>query len=161
VAAAAIVAVGLSAAAPQLWDEAVALRSAPVGAVGPTHPAVQAIDLVVEQQPAFVDEPQGNDLIAMEEDLQRLGLKLKADVAKIDYAGKCYMPETECDHLVLETPEGRVSVVLVPDYPVGERAIVMDRSMTALVNPARAGAYIVVANSAKAAKRASRLFIES
>jgi hypothetical protein len=33
--------------------------------------------------------------------------------------------------------------------------------MTAFVNPARSGGYIVVAASAQAAKRAAKLFIES
>jgi hypothetical protein len=161
IAAAALLGVALSALAPQLWEEASGLSSPPVAAVGPTHPAVKAIELVVEQQPVLVDAPQGKDLVAMEQDLQRLGLKLDPDAARVDYAGKCYMPETECEHLVLDTAEGRVSVVLVPDYPVGERALVMDRRMTALMNPARSGGYIVVAASPQAAKRAAKLFSKS
>ena len=68
------------------------------------------------------------------------------------------MPGTECDHLVLETPDGRVSVILVPDYPVVSRVLVVDRNMTALVSPAGSGSYIVVAKSPNAAKRTERLF---
>jgi hypothetical protein len=161
IAAAVLLGVALSAVAPQLWEEASVLGSSAVAAVGPTHSAVKAIELVVEQQPGLVDEPQGNDLVAMEQDLQRLGLKLDPDAARVDYAGRCYMPEMECEHLVLDTAEGRVSVVLVPDYPLGERALVTDRRMTALVNPARSGGYIVVAASPQAAKRAAKLFIKS
>jgi hypothetical protein len=96
----------------------------------------------------------------MEQGLKRLGLSLKTEGVKVAYAGKCYMPETECDHLVLDTPDGHVSVILVPDYPVGARALVADRRMTALVSPAGQGGYIVVAGSPKVAKRTSKLFVK-
>jgi hypothetical protein len=130
-------------------------------AVGPSHPAVVAIAVVVEQQPGYLDEARGIDLALLEEGLRRLGLSLKKDGVKVDYAGKCYIPETECDHLVLETPDGRVSVILVPDYPVGSRTLVSDRRMTALVTPAGTGGYIVVAGSPKVAKRTEKLFVKA
>lgn len=143
-------------AAPQFVD----VVSAPMEAVGPSHPAVAAIAMVVEQQPAYLDEARGVDTVAMEEGLKRLGLSLRQDGVKVDYAARCYMPETECDHLVLDTPDGPVSVILVPDYPVGSRALVADRRMTALVSPAGSGGYIVVAGSPKVAKRTEKLFVK-
>ena len=145
-------------AAPQLWDSS--NLSTPLEAVGPSHPAVAAIAMVVEQQPGFLDEARGIDVAAMEEGLKKLGLSLKKEGVKVDYAGKCYLPDIECDHIVLETPDGHVSVILVPDYPVGSRVLIADRRMTALVSPAGQGGYIVVAGSPKVAKRTSRLFVK-
>ena len=157
-AASVLVAVALGLAGPRLWDAS--SLSSPMEAVGPTHPAVTAIAMVVEQQPAYLDEARGLDLGAMEEGLRRLGLSLKKDGVKVDYAGKCYMPDTACDHLVLETADGHVTVILVPDYPVGSRVLVVDRRMTALVSPAGSGGYIVVASSSKVAKRTEKLFVK-
>jgi hypothetical protein len=145
-------------AASHLW-EASGL-AAPVEAVGPSHPAVAAIAMVVDQQPAYLDEARGIDVSAMEETLKRLGLSMKRDGIKVDYAGRCYMPDTECEHVVLETPDGHVSVIFVPDYPVGSRVLIADRRMTALVSPAGSGGYIVVAGSRAAAKRTSKLFVK-
>jgi hypothetical protein len=145
-------------AAPQVYEASG--WSGPMEAVGPSHPAVAAIAMVVEQQPAYLDESRGVDIVAMEDGLKRLGLSLRKDGVKVDYAARCYMPETECDHLVLDTPDGPVSVILVPDYPVGSRALVADRRMTALVSPAGSGAYIVVAGSPKIAKRTEKLFVK-
>ena len=145
-------------AAPQLRDAAGGPD--PLHAVGPSHPAVAAIAMVVEQQPAYLDEARGIDMHAMEEGLRKLGLSLRKEGVKVDYAGKCYLPDTECDHIVLETPDGHVSVILVPDYPVGSRVLIADRRMTALVSPAGQGGYIVVAGSPKVAKRTSRLFVK-
>jgi hypothetical protein len=121
---------------------------------------VTAISVVVEQQPASLDEARGVDFAAMEDGLKRLGLSLKKDGVKVDYAGKCYMPDSDCDHLVLETADGHVSVILVPDYPVGSRVLVADRRLTALVSPAGSGGYIVVAGSPKVAKRTEKLFVK-
>ena len=145
-------------AAPQLMDAAGGTDS--LQAVGPSHPAVAAIAMVVEQQPAYLDEARGIDVGAMEEGLKKLGLSLKKEGVRVDYAAKCYLPDTPCDHIVLETPDGHVSVILVPDYAVGSRVLIADRRMTALVSPAGQGSYIVVAGSPRVAKRTSRLFVK-
>jgi hypothetical protein len=156
-AAAVLLALGLGLIGPRLWDGF--SLSAPVEAVGPTHPAVTAIAMVVEQQPTFIDEAHGFDLAAVEVDLKRLGLSLKREGVKVDYAGPCYMPDTACDHIVLSTDQGPVSVILVPDYPIGSRTLVADRRMAALVSPAGSGGYIVVAQSPGIAKRAEKLLV--
>lgn len=157
-AAAVLLGSALAIVGPRLWDAAA--FAMPLTAVGPTHPGVTAIAVVVEQQPAYVDEPHGVDLAAMDEALKRLHLTLRKDGVRVDYAGKCYMPGTECQHLVLDTPDGHVSVVLMPDSPVGSRALVIDRRMTALVSPVGSGGYIVVADSPKVAKRTEKLFVK-
>lgn len=134
--------------------------AAPLQAVGPTHPAVTAIGFVVDQQPGLLDEGRAGDPAILEQGLKRLGLSLKSDGVTVEYIGRCYMPETECDHIVLNTPDGQVSVILVPDYPVDARVLVADRRMTALVTPAGTGGYIVVAGSPKIAKRTEKLFVK-
>lgn len=143
---------------PRAWDSYTLAR--PVQAVGPTHPAVKAISFVVEQQPALLEEGRAGDPAIMEEGLRRLGLAMKPGEVTVDYVGKCYMPETECDHIVLNTPDGQVSVILVPDYPVDARVLVVDRRMSALVSPAGSGSYIVVAHSPKVARRTEKLFFK-
>jgi hypothetical protein len=159
VAAAAVLTTALAAMiGPQLWEDSG--LSMPITAVGPTHPGVSAIAVVVDQQPAYVDEAQGVDLAAMEEALKRLGLTLKKNGVDVAYAGKCYMPDTECQHIVLNTPDGHVSVILMPGSPVGSRALVVDRRLTALVTPVGSGGYVVVAGSQRIAKRTERLFVK-
>ena len=153
-----LVSVMIGFAMPQLREASA--FSAPLEAVGPSHPAVAAIAMVVEQQPGYLDEARGIDVAAMEDGLKKLGLSLKKEGVKVDYAGKCYLPDIECDHIVLETPDGHVSVILVPDYPVGSRVLIADRRMTALVSPAGQGGYIVVAGSPRVAKRTSKLFVK-
>jgi hypothetical protein len=127
-------------------------------AVGPAHPAIAAISLVVDDR---VELAQEGNTAEMHQRLRDLGLELKAGGVHAYYAGKCQLPGAECDLIVLDTPEARANVVLVPNYPIDSRVLVSDRSKTALVNPARTGGYIVVADSPKVAKRMRRLFIRT
>lgn len=129
-------------------------------AVGPFHPAVEAIAMVVEQEPALLKEGRVGDPRVLERKLKELGLELKKANISIRYIGKCQLRGSDCDHLVLVTPEGHVSVILTADEHPSQRVLVADRRMTALLSPAPAGAYIVVAESPKAVKRAQKLFVQ-
>lgn len=157
-AAALIAAIAVGAMAPALLEaEEPALAAA---AVGPFHPAVEAIAMVVEQEPALLKEGRVGDPRVLERKLKELGLELKTSNISIRYIGKCHLRGNDCDHLVLVTPEGHASVILMGEEYASKRVLVADRRMTALLSPAPAGAYIVVAESPKAVKRAQKLFVQ-
>jgi hypothetical protein len=153
--AAAVVVLALAAAVgvPSIVERT--LPANPVQAVGPNHPAVAAISLVTEHRAELARQ---GDATEMAERLKQLGLALENGDVHAYYAGKCRLPDVECDLIVLDAPDARASVVLVPDYPIAGTAVVEDRRMTALVSPAKTGGYIVVADSPKVAKRMQRLF---
>lgn len=157
-AAALVAAIAFGAMAPALLEsEEPALA---VTAVGPFHPAIEAIAMVVEQEPALLKEGRMGDPRVLERKLKELGLELNKSNISIRYIGKCQLLGSDCDHLVLVTPEGHVSVLLMGDEHPSQRVLVADRRMTALLSPAPAGAYIVVAESPKAVKRAQKLFVQ-
>jgi hypothetical protein len=132
-----------------------------VRAVGPTHPAVVAIAEVAADEGAGVQASPTASNTEMQESLKRLGLILKEGEAHAQYVGKCRIEGSrECEHIVLSTPEAHANVMLVSDYPLHERLLVADRHMVALVSPAGAGGYIVVADSAKTAKRMEKFFVK-
>lgn len=128
----------------------------PVQAVGPNHPAVEAISLVVDDR---AELKESGNASKMKDSLHALGLELKqGGGVHAYYGGKCHLRAGDCDLIVLDTPDARASVVLVPDSPVAERVLVTDRHKVALVTPAKAGSYVVVADSPKVARRMQRLF---
>lgn len=128
-------------------------------AVGPAHPALAAIAMVIDQEPKRLKESHSMDPVLIEERLKRLGLVLKKHDISVQYVGTCEIAGQDCDHLVLVTPEGHVSVVLMAHEHASSRVLVADRRMAALLSPAPSGAYIVVAESPKAARRAQKLFV--
>jgi hypothetical protein len=129
-----------------------------VQAVGPTHPAVIAIAEVVDESGAV--DPSLRSDAHLEQGLRRLGLTLKPGAGIAHHVGACRIDgAAECEHIVLSTPDTHANVMLVPDYPLTDRVLVTDRRMVALVSPAGRGGYIVVADSAKAARSVEKLFV--
>jgi hypothetical protein len=129
-------------------------------AVGPSHPAVTAIAEVVDEG---LSGPYAArfDLNEIKRSLKPLGLAIKPGEAIAYYVGACRIAGAgTCEHIVLSTPDAQANVMLMPDYPVGERILVSDRRMTALVNPVAHGGYIVVADSAAIARRMEKLLIK-
>ena len=128
-------------------------------AVGPAHPAVAAISMVVDEEPRLLRHAASPNRAVIEARLKFVGLALRNEDVSVRYAGTCRIRGRDCDHLVLSTPDGHVSVFLTPhEHPSG-RVLVADRRMAALLSPAPSGAYIVVAQSADAARRAQKLFV--
>jgi len=124
-------------------------------AVGPAHPGVAAISLIAD---SVLNARQMGDPAEIDLSLKRLGLTLGKADATTYYVGKCHMAGGNCDHLRLSTPEGDADVLLLSEYPVTRQVLVTDRRMTALVNPAPHGGYIVVAQTRELVKRTYRLF---
>jgi hypothetical protein len=115
--------------------------------VGESHPAVAAISYVVDHESKLLAEGRSGDPAIMRAALARLGLKLPSRGVNVRYLGKCPVPTGTGEHVVLETALGRVTLILVPDHPMGPRVIVADRQMTALTVPVGTGGYILVADS--------------
>lgn len=131
-----------------------------VEAIGPAHPAIAAISEVAEDaaRPLVSEAQAAQNLEAV---MNRLGLALKPGEATAYYVGKCHVAAGSCEHIVLSTPDAQANVMLVPDAPVGGRMVVADRRLIALVTPARAGGYIVVADTPKKARRVEKLLVKT
>ena len=127
--------------------------------VGRAHPAVAAISVVIDSEPTLLKERQRLEPGAVQERLKFVGLALKSDGVSAQYVGKCEVAGRDCDHLVLTTADGHVSVFLMAHEQPSARVLVADRRMTALLSPAPTGAYIVVGDSPKAVRRAHKLFV--
>lgn len=125
-------------------------------AVGVDHPAVAAISFVVDHEPRLIKENRSGDPNVMMAAFARLALKFP-DGVSVRYLGKCPAPGGTGEHVVLTTPFGQVTLILVPDYPVGSRVMVVDRRMAALSSPSGKGGYILIARSPAMLKQAERL----
>jgi hypothetical protein len=129
-------------------------------AVGPAHPAIVAITEVSEEalRPIQANAEGSRDVELV---LKRLGLTVnKAEVTAAHYVGKCHVTASDCDHIVLSTRDAQANVMVVSDQPFGDRVIVADRHMSALVQPAGKGGYIVVAETPKKARRIEKLLVK-
>lgn len=157
-AASVIVAVGVGAyfyAGPGVQGEDQVVAAA---VLGERHPAVAAINYVVDHESRLLRETPVLDTAVVRQALAHLGLKLPKTVA-MRYLGKCPVPGGIGEHVVLETEFGHVTLILVPNQPIAPRVIVADRKLTALAAPVRTGGYILVTDSIDKVKQAERLLL--
>lgn len=134
-------------------------RIATAAAVGEGHAAIAAISYVLDKEPQLLKDNVSGDPAVMKSALMRLGLNLPAKGTTVRYLGKCPVPSGDGEHLVLQTPFGQVTLILVPEQSLGPRVVVAYRDRTAAVSPLRSGSYIVVADSLQAVKQLERLLM--
>jgi hypothetical protein len=133
---------------PGTEDRVVAASS-----VNDTHPAVAAIQYVADFEPQLLREGRRGDPSHMYAALQKLGLRLPTDGISVSYLGECPVQGGTGEHIVLHTRTGQVTLILIPDLPVGPRVVVADRDMTAVAAPVRTGGYVLVADSLTKARQ--------
>lgn len=156
IAATLVIGVGLGAQLYRAYDDGHE-RVAAATAVDTSHPAVAAISFVLDHEPRLLQENRSGDLEVMHADFRQLGLNVPSEGVSLRYLGKCPVAGGTGDHIVLDTPQGHVTLILVPHNPVGSRVLVAARNMTALASPSGSGGYIVVAQSRKAITQIERM----
>ena len=120
------------------------------------NPAAAAIAFVVDEEPTII-RGHTDSAAAIAERVRRLGLRLANADSVVHYVGRCEIAGNNCDHIVLLTPNGKASVILLPDHRVEKRLLVSARRKIALVRPARSGSYVVVGESIEAVKHVEKL----
>lgn len=128
-------------------------------AISEGHAAIAAISYALDHEPQLLKDKVSGDPEVMKSALTRLGLTLPAQGTTVRYLGKCPVPGGEGEHLVLQTPFGHVTLILVPEQSLGPRVVVAYRDRTAALNPLRSGSYIVVTDSLKNVKQIEKMLI--
>lgn len=130
--------------------------------LGTYHLAVKAIVHVLDDEPQMLKDNPGFDPAVMQAAFTRLGFNARAKAVTVRYFGPCPMMRDMAEHVVLQTPFGQATLILVPDQPLASRVVVTDRDKTAVVGPARAGGYyILVADSPTKATQVEKMLIAS
>ncbi len=134
-------------------------RVVAAAALGDNHPAVAAISYVLDHEPQLLKEGLSGDPAVMRSALSRLGLTLPAGGITVRYLGKCPVVGGTGEHVVLQTPFGHVTLILVPDQ-MFTRVVVADRYMTAVASATRTGgSYILVSDSLASVKRVEKMLM--
>ena len=153
-----LVAVGVafySLEAPRQGDEIVSAQL-----LGAKQHAVAAISYVLDHEPQLLKENRAGDPKVMRAALSTLGLSLPANLGSVRYLGSSVLPdESRGEHIVLQTPYGHVTLILMPDEFLESRVAVSDRNLQALVAPRRGGCYLLIADSAQTLKRVEAMLL--
>jgi hypothetical protein len=123
------------------------------------HPAVTAIAHVLEEEPRMLKANRGVDPVVMRVAFMRWNLNVPAQGTTVLYFDKCPMTGGAGHHVVLQTPFGQVTLILVPGQSLGPRVVVADRGKTAMAAPRGAGGYILIADSIRTVTQTEKLLM--
>jgi hypothetical protein len=117
--------------------------------------ARRAIDHVL-MEPQFLTEVQAGAPAALQAAVAEFGGMMNEPIPRVRLVKVCPAGDGRARHIVLETPEGLATVILVPDKRVAAAAASAN-GMSALVQPTPRGHYVIVAASQAATASADRL----
>lgn len=93
--------------------------------------------------------------------LQRTGVKLNEDVDDVVHAGICYFRGHLVSHLVVNSEEGPVTVMLLPDEEVSEAVPINEDGFHGVIVPVKGGSIAVVGSKDAYPARVERQFIRA
>lgn len=110
---------------------------------------------------AFVVEEEAHAILAAgpadEAELLRvarsMGLRLPSQLGEIRYIGTCPYRGTIAHHVIVTTPQGKATLLLLPEKPVAQRGRAAARGLRSIVLPAGRGSATVIAESAHGLER--------
>jgi hypothetical protein len=106
---------------------------------------------VMQERLEDLGDVPATDPGALESVLAASGIRLPSDFREIRYVGPCGPADRTGQHIVMQTPSGMASLVLMPGESARFRIVQFDDGRTAVVAPAAVGSWAVVADSRETA----------
>jgi len=100
----------------------------------------------VEEEPDTLTARQQIAQPAVATALATVGAQLRGDIGKVTYLGSCPLPGGEGKHLVVSSPYGRYSLILMPAH-IKRRNQTEAGMHAAIAKPATRGTYAIVASA--------------
>lgn len=119
--------------------------------------ALAGIDFVVFEEAQAILDAKPADPAALRRAAVRTGVTLPAQLGELRYVGTCPFAGTIAHHVVLKTAFGKATLLLLPDRPLGSRAVASARGLEAAITPANGGSVAIIADSSRSLARIETL----
>lgn len=119
--------------------------------------AEAAIDHVKHEQFSIVRTDETVDPRRLEQILAISRLRMKPGAARVSYAQSCTFRGQEVPHLVVQTQQGPVTVLVVTDAPTQQREAVDEGGFQGVILPAPRGVIVVLGQNVPVDEAASTL----
>lgn len=117
----------------------IAKRDSPLARAG--------IDFVIDKEVSAILQAKPSDPSALRGVAQALNVELPQQIGEVRYIGTCPFQNTIAHHVVIMTPEGKATLLLIPRKLVGERRSAAARGLRAVVMPAGTGSLAIIADA--------------
>jgi uncharacterized protein DUF3379 len=119
--------------------------------------ALAGIDFVVEEEANAILTAKGADPADLVRAVRTLGLDLPAQLGEIRYIGTCPFQGTIAHHVIVTTPQGKATLLLLPDKSLEHRGAASARGLRSIIRPAGRGSAAVIAESSRGLERIERM----
>jgi len=121
--------------------------------------ALACIDFVVEEEANAILMSSRPDSDALRNAVNRLGIDLAPQFGSVRYIGNCLFQGTLAYHLIAATPQGKVTMLLMPERRLDAPRSGNARGLHASVVPVGSGSIVFIAESASSLERARQMVL--
>lgn len=111
------------------------------------------IDFVVDEEANAILQAKPADLAALLAVARTMNVALPPQIGEMRYIGICPFKDTIAHHVVLITPQGKATLLLLPERPVKDRARAQARGLQSVVAPAGSGSVAIITDSSRGLER--------
>lgn len=119
--------------------------------------ALAGIDFVVEEEANAILTAKAANPAELVRAVQTLGLDLPSQLGEVRYIGTCPFQGTIAYHVIVTTPQGKATLLLLPDKPLDHRGAASARGLRSIVKPAGRGSAAVIAESSRGLERIEQM----
>lgn len=119
--------------------------------------ALAGIDFVVYEEAQAIADAKGTDIAVLERVAAGMGVSLSEQLGELRYMGTCPIAGATAHHVLVRTPLGKVTLLLIPERALGSRVVASAHGFEAAVVPARGGSFALIGDSSRSIRRAETL----
>lgn len=119
--------------------------------------ALAGIDFVVEEEANAILTAKAADPAELVRAVQTLGLDLPSQLGEVRYIGTCPFQGTIAHHVIVTTPQGKATLLLLPDKPIERRGVASARGLRSVIKPAGRGSAAIISESSRGLERIEQM----
>ena len=119
--------------------------------------ALAGIDFVVFEEAQSIVDAKPTDARELAAVAYKMGLSLPEQLGEIRYICVYAFAGTAAHHVLLKSPLGKVTLLLIPERPLASRGRASAYGLEAVIVPARAGSFALIGDSGRSILRAETL----
>jgi hypothetical protein len=119
--------------------------------------ALAGIDFVVFEEAQSIADAAPTDWTVLVRVAREMGVSLPESLGEMHYVCRYPFVAGAAHHLLVKTPLGKVTLLLIPDRPRASRAAGAAHGLNAAVLPAARGSIVIIGDSPRSIQRAEAL----
>lgn len=123
--------------------------------------ALAGIDFVVEEEANAILTARPGDPADLTRAVQALKIDLPRQLGELRYIGACPFKGAIAHHLIATTPQGKVTILLLPDRHVDAPKKAHARGLRALVRPTGQGCITMIGDSKRSLERVCQIVLHA